>query len=620
MFGLSIEKQAPVVRSAPNRVDIACFVGYAGRRGTEIPIEVDRWLTERWPQRLSQRSSPEVVASDPLPDPVTLDSGSNVMRLLLDGELHLLPLPMDEMTGEELVTELNTGLWKDAARLDHKDRLVLAAKDLTSLSVRKNPALGFPVDVTSHDLLDVPIPIDNWEIFDFLFAWDRRDIDGGGLTGSTYLGTAIRSYFAQGGRKCYVVCLGEPWSLTFSDGHRLDRIKERLERIVPGYPYRVSVSPIDTENLSGVGHIFTLPDVSFLCIPDLADVVALESDKIDPPEEPPLPEERFVDCSEGYKAPPKHNEARWFRAPRCDDVGYAAWSKCVGLILDLLSFYGSDVQLITALPIPKSGITADENILEQLVDQGRGPLARKPDSLGKGMSSEYLQLVYPWVRTPASGSLPERLESPDAVLAGILARNALLRGTYRSAAGMNLADVYDVFPSLRRNQILKTIQNSTRRDASAYSLLERVSLFGPTPDGLMLLSDVTTSMDETYRPACVRRLVLAIVRAARRMGEEMVFESSSETIWATVRDNLSDLLLGLFETGALRGESARDAFQVRCDRSTMTQSDIDNGRIIAQLWFNPSTVVEKIKVILSMHEGGSVSLISSELTQAEVTT
>ena len=47
------------------------------------------------------------------------------------------------------------------------------------------------------------------------------------------------------------------------------------------------------------------------------------------------------------------------------------------------------------------------------------------------------------------------------------------------------------------------------------TLLQRVSLFGPTPRGIRLLSDVTTSDDENYRPAGVSRLVSALVRAAR---------------------------------------------------------------------------------------------------------
>ena len=62
------------------------------------------------------------------------------------------------------------------------------------------------------------------------------------------------------------------------------------------------------------------------------------------------------------------------------------------------------------------------------------------------------------------------------------------------------------------------------QDEPALGLGDRVSLFGPTPGGLGLLSDVTTSPAAGLRPASVRRLVAALVREARRTGEEVAFE------------------------------------------------------------------------------------------------
>jgi len=44
-----------------------------------------------------------------------------------------------------------------------------------------------------------------------------------------------------------------------------------------------------------------------------------------------------------------------------------------------------------------------------------------------------------------------------------------------------------------------------------------------------------------------------------------------------------DFLLAEWKRGALRGERAEDAFFVRCDRSVMTQNDIDNGRLVVEI-------------------------------------
>ena len=43
--------------------------------------------------------------------------------------------------------------------------------------------------------------------------------------------------------------------------------------------------------------------------------------------------------------------------------------------------------------------------------------------------------------------------SNDGVLTGVLARNALTRGAFRSAAGLHLADVYDVQPLLSDREL-----------------------------------------------------------------------------------------------------------------------------------------------------------------------
>jgi phage tail sheath protein FI len=221
-----------------------------------------------------------------------------------------------------------------------------------------------------------------------------------------------------------------------------------------------------------------------------------------------------------------------------------------------------------------------------------------------GLASAFIQLAYPWVRTSVSAILPEGLESPDGVLAGMLARNALQNGAFRSAANLGVGDVYDVFPVLRRDQMLI----SHADQAGGHSLTERVSLLGPTPRGLALLSDVTTSLDESYRPASVNRLVSIITRAARRLGEDLLFEASGERLWAQIAAGMQNLLFELLQAGALQGSTPTEAFSVRCDRSTMTQNDLDNGRVVAEIQFAAAAPIETITIVLTLSASGQISL------------
>ena len=59
-----------------------------------------------------------------------------------------------------------------------------------------------------------------------------------------------------------------------------------------------------------------------------------------------------------------------------------------------------------------------------------------------------------------------------------------------------------------------------------------------------------------------------------------VFEPNGEALWANIRGTVSDFLFNEWRSGALLGTRPEEAFFVRCDRSTMTQNDLDNGRLI----------------------------------------
>ena len=111
------------------------------------------------------------------------------------------------------------------------------------------PQLGRP-GFDPETLEDVPVPIDSWELFHRLFLWDRRTTERSGIT---YLGAAVRSFFSQGGRKCYVVRVGNSWNYGLPRAVRLARIDD----LIPGWTAgQVTCTPLDRTSWSGVGHIY----------------------------------------------------------------------------------------------------------------------------------------------------------------------------------------------------------------------------------------------------------------------------------------------------------------------------------------------------------------------------
>jgi Bacteriophage tail sheath protein len=501
--GLIFEDVSPLTPSAPNRADVALFVGFVRRRAGNLPAPVRRWLDQQG--------------------------------------------------------------WC-------------------------SPPYGRPF----ADLLDVPVPLPNFASFEALFEGQRHT--RANADGTAYMGAAVRSFFAQGGRKCYVVRVGDPWPLETARSARL----AKLASLIPGYPDSFSASAADRFSWRGAGHLFGLPDVSFVCFPDLADAVAADRVRVPTPPPPAARKEEFVECSVELPDTAPDATVHNIAAPRCDAEGFGHWVRAIELLTDAISGGPTrnatlrEMQLVAALPIPDGESLCDTQLLSEVpIPGGRMVSISLP-------STAFLQLAYPWTRTPGSTGLPEQLESPDGVLSGVLARNALLVGAFRSAANSHLADVYDIYPVLDHQQ-----QQHDR-------LIERVSLFGLTPAGPRLLGDVTMSADEAYRPASVGRLVAVITRAARLLGEEVAFVSSGEALWRDISNRVEALLHMLYDAGAFRGQSPAEAYQVRCDRSTISQNDLDNGRVIAHVQFDAAAPIDTITVALIIHAGQQDTRVETE--------
>ena len=168
---------------------------------------------------------------------------------------------------------------------------------------------------------------------------------------------------------------------------------------------------------------------------------------------------------------------------------------------------------------------------------------------------------------------------------------------------------FDLLPMYGRTALLATVPATDRREPQ--NLLQRLTVFGRAPGGIEMLSDVTTSADEAYRPAGASRLIGAVLRAARAIGEDLSFEPSNELLWARVRQRFEAMMKQLWEAEALRGSSPAEAFQVRCDRATISQADLDAGRVVVEMQMEVAAAIESIRVTLALSEGGRVEQLAA---------
>ena len=85
----------------------------------------------------------------------------------------------------------------------------------------------------------------------------------------------------------------------------------------------------------------------------------------------------------------------------------------------------------------------------------------------------------------------------------------------------------------------------------------------------------------------VRRLALYIEESLYRGTQWVVFEPNDEPLWSQIRLNLGAFMQDLFRQGAFQGISPREAYFVKCDKETTTQSDIDRGIVNILVGFAP---------------------------------
>jgi phage tail sheath protein FI len=86
--------------------------------------------------------------------------------------------------------------------------------------------------------------------------------------------------------------------------------------------------------------------------------------------------------------------------------------------------------------------------------------------------------------------------------------------------------------------------------------------------------------DPSWKYVNVRRLYVYIEHSIDEALQWVVFEPNNEELWRQVRRQVEDFLTGLWRGGRLVGTTPEEAFFVKVDRSTMTQDDVDNGRLV----------------------------------------
>jgi phage tail sheath protein FI len=203
-----------------------------------------------------------------------------------------------------------------------------------------------------------------------------------------------------------------------------------------------------------------------------------------------------------------------------------------------------------------------------------GFLASQVEEVRSGIDSSYTALYTPWVVTPNPLARPgtsapaEITVPPSGFIAGIYARNDQEHSVAKAPAN----EV--VLGALRFERNINFAEQGVLNPAGINCLRS----FPGRGYRVWGARNATSNSEIKY--VNVRRYLVYLEHSIDNGSQWAVFENNGPLLWARVKESVEEFLYNEFAQGNLLGTSPAEAYFVRCDRSTMTQNNLDNGQMI----------------------------------------
>jgi uncharacterized protein len=240
--------------------------------------------------------------------------------------------------------------------------------------------------------------------------------------------------------------------------------------------------------------------------------------------------------------------------------------------------------------VNKAVITHCENLKYRfaVVDPERNvPADFQPRSAVQ--DSMYAALYYPWIHISDPQTGARKIVPPGGHVLGVYARTDSERGVFKAPANEILRGVLDL-----TNEIDDNTQDvlNPRGVNAIRKFAER---------GIRVWGARTLSSNALWKYVSVRRLFIFLERSIYEGTQWVVFEPNDDRLWARVIDTIRLFLRTQWRLGALFGRTEEEAFFITCDRTTMTQDDILNGRLICEIGIAPVRPAEFVIFRIFQH-------------------
>ena len=191
------------------------------------------------------------------------------------------------------------------------------------------------------------------------------------------------------------------------------------------------------------------------------------------------------------------------------------------------------------------------------------------------LDSSHAALYYPWVRVLDPVTNEQIVLPPSGFVAGIYARNDVENGVHKAPANEIVRGALGFETTLNKGQ--QDVLNP--EGINCFRFFEG--------RGNRLWGARTISSDPEWKYVNLRRYFAYLERSIERGTQWVVFENNNEPLWANVRRTIEDFLFSEWSQAHLMGDKPESAYFVKCDRTTMTQNDLDNGRLVCLIGVAP---------------------------------
>ena len=207
------------------------------------------------------------------------------------------------------------------------------------------------------------------------------------------------------------------------------------------------------------------------------------------------------------------------------------------------------------------------------------------------VDSDYCAMYHPWLEVYDPLDKRNTLIPPSGSVLGIYARSDNTRGVHKAPANETVANCTG----------LSVTYNTAEQDMLNPNGVNLIRRF--PGQGIRVWGARTASSKPLWKYVNVRRLFIFLEESIKANTNWVVFEPNDELLWIRVRRTIEVFLEGVWRSGALAGATAADAFFVNIGTNTMTQDDIDNGRLICVIGVAPVKPAEFVIFRLTQKTG-----------------